>query len=54
MGAYTIAHNAQNGQAQDASKDCGWSAYMTDVRICPHWTGTECDGDLPIEDGTTE
>ncbi len=33
MGAYTIAHNAQNGQAQNASKDCGWSAYMTDVRI---------------------
>ena len=21
---------------------------------CPHWTGTECDGDLPIENGTAE
>jgi hypothetical protein len=28
MGAYTIAHNAQNGQAQDASKDCGWIAHI--------------------------
>lgn len=33
MGAYTIAHNAQNGQAQNAGKDYGWSAYMTDVRL---------------------
>lgn len=21
---------------------------------CTEWTGTECDGDLPIEDGTAE
>ena len=33
MDAYTTAHNAQNGQAQDASRDYGWNAYMTDVRI---------------------
>lgn len=25
-----------------------------DCRNCPHWTGTECDGDLPIESGMAE
>lgn len=33
MDAYTIAHNAQNGQEQNASRNYGWNAYMAGVRI---------------------